>query len=40
LDLEVSNDAEQNENIKLKKIFLTSASIYDSMLDAVMDSLL
>jgi len=40
LDLEVSNDAEQNDNIKLKKIFLTSASIYDSMLDAVMDSLL
>ena len=40
MDLEVSNDAEQNENIKLKKIFLTSASIYDSMLDAVMDSLL
>ena len=40
MDLEVFDDAEQNEIIKSKKIFLTSASIYGLMLDGLMGALL
>ena len=40
LDLEVSNDAEQNKKIKSKKKIFTSASISENILDAVMDCLL
>jgi hypothetical protein len=40
LDLEVSDDAEQDENIKSKIKILTSASISDMILDDLMDPLL
>jgi hypothetical protein len=39
LDLEVFDNAEQNETIKSKKDFLTSASIYGLMLDGLMGAL-